>query len=74
MSSARKINEEELDFIKTIQLNYQNIILQIGQIEIEKNILIKKTEELELKSKEFLDKLYEKYGDGNINIETGEIS
>jgi hypothetical protein len=74
MSSVEKISEEELDFLKTIQLEYQNITFQIGEMEIAKNTLLKKVEEIELKSKGFLDNLYEKYGDKTINIETGGLN
>jgi hypothetical protein len=88
MSEAKKLTEEEIAQIKELQQQYNKFVFELGSIEaqladINNNKTIMETEKsnvlgdiktLTIKEKELLSTLQEKYGMGNINIETGEIT
>ena len=88
MSEAKKLTEEEITQIKELQQQYNKFVFELGSIEaqladINNNKTIMETEKsnvlgdiktLTVKEKELLSTLQEKYGMGNINIETGEIT
>ena len=83
-----KLTPEELQSIKDLQSKYNQIIFEIGiaeaqTIAFEKQItklregkvgLVSDLETIERKESELVASLQEKYGEGNINIETGEIT
>ena len=88
MSDVKKLTTEELQQIKEMQAQYNKFVFELGSIEAQiqnllsakaaaetekNNILgdIKKLGELE---KELVSTLQEKYGQGSIDIETGEIT
>jgi hypothetical protein len=88
MSVKQKFSEEEIDKLKSMQDRFNNIVLQLGQINIE---IIKVHEELvrlqELKTKLEDDykklraeevslsvELSKKYGSGILNPDTGEFT
>jgi peptidoglycan hydrolase CwlO-like protein len=75
------LKKQELDTIKEIQQTELNLVDQLGSIEyqiqtlnIQKDNLKQEVIKLQNKSKKFGDDLQQKYGDGNINIETGEFT
>ena len=75
------LETKELDTIKEIQQTEFDLINQLGSIEyqiqalsIQKDNLKQEIIKLQLKSNKFGDNLRLKYGDGNINIETGEFT
>lgn len=75
------MTEEELQRLKKFQEKENEIIVSLGQIAYQKEILneqkdqIKQTrKELEKMRSDFASELTKKYGDGIINIETGEIT
>jgi peptidoglycan hydrolase CwlO-like protein len=75
------LQKEELDTIKEIQQTELNLIDQLGSIEyqiqtlqLQKDNLRQEIIKLQSKSQKFGDDLQQKYGDGNINIETGEFT
>jgi len=86
--SVKKLTEEELQSIKELQTQYNKFVFELGSIEAQlQGLLAQKTlieEEkaniiLDLKKlgdreKEVVTTLQEKYGVGNINPETGEIT
>ena len=88
MSDIKKLTEEELQQIKEMQVHYNQFIFELGSAEMQlQNISATKeaieTEKLDIledikklgeREKELVKTLQEKYGNGNINIETGEIS
>jgi chaperonin cofactor prefoldin len=88
MSEAKKLNEEEIAQIKELQQQYNKFVFDLGSIEaqlaeINNNKTFMETEKsnvlgdiktLTAKEKELLTTLQDKYGMGNINIETGEIT
>jgi hypothetical protein len=88
MSEVKKLTEEEIAQIKELQQQYNKFVFELGSVEaqladINNNKTIMETEKsnvlgdiktLTVKEKELLTTLQEKYGMGNINIETGEIT
>jgi len=74
------LTQEELQEIKAIQTENTSVVSQFGELEVvTQNLLIRK-EELVKKFKELKDRevaigniLQEKYGNGNIDLETGEF-
>ena len=88
MESKVKFSEEELKSIQSIQQEYQNKVMQFGQVELEK-ILFKQREEsliqletnvkaefskLQEKERELVKTLNDKYGPGTLNPQTGEFT
>ena len=74
------LTQEELQEVKNLQVENSNLISQFGELEVIIQNLSLRKEELITKLKELKDKevkigqiLQEKYGDGNIDIETGEF-
>ncbi len=88
MSENKKLTQEEIDSIKTLQVQYNKVIFELGSIESQLVLIKKQTEVLETEKtkvvsdidkigeseKTLIDSLQIKYGAGNINIETGEIT
>ena len=88
MSEVKKLTEEEITQIKELQTQYNKFVFELGSIEAqlaemanhkelmdsEKSNILGDIKTLTVKEKELLTSLQEKYGVGNINIETGEIT
>jgi chromosome segregation ATPase len=88
MSEVKKLTEEEIAQIKELQSQYNKFVFELGSIEAqlaeisnhkttmesEKANVLGDIKTLTAKEKELLTSLQEKYGMGNINIETGEIT
>ena len=75
------LQKTELDTIKEIQQTELNLVDQLGSIEyqiqtlrLQKDNLRQEIIKLQSKSLKFGEDLQQKYGDGNINIETGEFT
>ena len=75
------LQKAELDTIKEIQQTALNLVDQLGSIEyqiqtlkLQKDNLTNEIVKLQTKSQKFGEDLQQKYGDGNINIETGEFT
>jgi len=75
------LTQEELNVLKSIREEYSNLIVNLGQVEVDMVNLLEYKENLKqtlknIKQKETseVDKIRKKYGDGNINLETGEFS
>ncbi len=75
------LKKQELDTIKEIQQTELNLVDQLGSVEyqiqtlqLQKDNLRQEIIKLQTKSQKFGDDLQQKYGDGNINIETGEFT
>lgn len=75
------LKKQELDTIKEIQQEELNLVDQLGRIEyqiqsleLEKERIKQEIVKFQIKSREFGDDLQQKYGDGNINMETGEFT
>jgi hypothetical protein len=88
MSEVKKLTEEEIEQIKELQKQYNKFVFDLGSIEAqlsevalhritletEKNNVLGDLRSLTSREKELLSTLQEKYGVGNINIETGEVT
>ena len=75
------LEKKELDQIKEFQQTELNLVDQLGSIEyqlqtlqLQKDNLRQSIVTLQEQSQKFGQNLQEKYGDGNINIETGEFT
>ena len=78
MSEQIKLSQEELNAIKELQSQQQNLITQFGQLEyqmqlleLQKDQLVETMGELQVKEIKTGKDLTEKYGDGTVDIETG---
>lgn len=81
MADAIKFTEEELNSLQTLQANYQQITLAMGQISLSKiqlenreQSVLNTLSEVREKENELAKELTEKYGKGSLNIETGEFT
>jgi methyl coenzyme M reductase subunit D len=82
-----KITQEEQDFIKKLQEKYSELTVKIGQVNMEMHDLENTLNELKALEKDLLDQyiqsredertfinsLSDKYGEGSLNLETGEF-
>ena len=88
MSDVKQLTTEELQQIKDMQAQYNKFVFELGSIEAqiqnllsakaaaetEKDNILGDIKKLGEREKELVTTLQEKYGNGNINIETGEIT
>lgn len=77
----QQLTQEEINSLSQLQLDTQNIIIQFGQLEYEiqllersKKILTSNLNTLKFREQELTETLQQKYGDGNIDLKTGEIT
>jgi hypothetical protein len=75
------LTKEELETLRLLQQDFQNLQFELGEIEIikiqieERYESVKKTlKETQIKEQSFTKSIKEKYGDISLNIETGEFS
>ena len=74
MSKTIKLQEEELQNIKEAQTKITQLIYGLGQLEVQKTNVLTQLEGAQLEQNKLGKELQEKYGEGNINLETGEIT
>lgn len=74
MSKTIKLQEEELQNIKGAQTKITQLIYGLGQLEVQKTNVLTQLEEAQVEQNKLGKELQEKYGEGNINLETGEIT
>jgi chaperonin cofactor prefoldin len=82
---AIKVSEEEVNKIKELRQSYQELIVQVGQVELQMNdlndalnnlseaklkLMIKYTE-IKQTERTQLEELNKKYGVGSLNVDTG---
>jgi flagellar biosynthesis/type III secretory pathway chaperone len=70
----QKLSQEELQQLKDYQQKTNQIVVNLGQLEIQKSSLLKTLDQLQQERIELGKVLQENYGDGNINLESGEIT
>jgi hypothetical protein len=82
---AIKVSEEEVKKIKEVRNSYQEIIFQVGQVELQitdvnealqnlveaKDKLLEKYNATKQTERTHLDELNKKYGMGSLNVDTG---
>ena len=72
-----KVNQEYIDSIKEVQKNLQAIQMELGAIsllELKKKALFDAYVEQEEKVKEVTGKIQDEYGNGSVDLETGEFT
>jgi len=81
MSEKIKLSEEELTTLRGYQQQQNQFTFELGNLDIQKAILegqrsalLEKFADLQEKSNGTAKELQEKYGDGNIDLETGEFT
>jgi septal ring factor EnvC (AmiA/AmiB activator) len=79
--NVQKLTNEELEKIKQFQSTQNQIVGSLGEIEIQKQVLegqknniLNQFQQFQEEQNKFSKELQDKYGDGNINIETGEFT
>ena len=77
----KKLSQEELKSLKENQKEYSDLIFKLGQTDVQRSILegqrseiLSQIGDLQEKQNKIAKDLQEKYGDGNINLETGEFT
>ena len=69
-----KLEKEELEILQKLNQDFQTIKVQLGDLAIQKNNVLKNLDVIQNMFKNEEKKLVEKYGEkAVINIETGEI-
>ena len=85
---VKKLTPEELQQIKDMQAQYNKFVFELGSVEaqlqgllknkvlleVEKNNIVDDITKLAEREKGVVNVLQEKYGIGNISIDTGEIT
>jgi len=88
MEDSIKITQEELEKINSLRKEISENVESIGRFNIKKHFLVKdlesidtelfvllqKSEDLDRKEKEIIDEIVGKYGEGQLNFETGEYT
>lgn len=81
MSEIKKLTPEELDSVKAIKNEYTNLAVSLGELELQKSNIAKEKQRLLDTQSQLIEKeneiaktLSDKYGNGTINLETGEIN
>lgn len=69
-----KLSKEELQKVQSNQQISNEIIFAIGELELQKISLVDQYRELAQQQTELGNDLTKKYGDGKINLSTGEIT
>ena len=74
MSQVIKLQEKELQEVKDTQNTITQLIYGLGQLEVQKTNLFAEFERVQKDQNKLAKDLQDKYGEGNINLETGEIT
>jgi len=70
-----KLEAEELSQLQELQNTFQGYKMQLGEIELQKSMLLKEVDDVKEDFNKLENKFIEKYGlDSVINIKTGEIT
>ena len=70
-----KLEAEELSQLQELQNTFHGYKMHLGEIELQKSMLLKEVDEVKLDFNKLENKFIEKYGlDSVINIKTGEIT
>ena len=74
MSEVKKLTTEELDEVKKIRSSYNDLAISLGELELEKARLLEFCKTLSDRELAIAKTLQDKYGEGSINLETGEVN
>jgi len=80
-TNVTKLTKDEIKEIGDIRSSISSVTIAIGEAEIaftnlgvRKNELLNNLRKLSEKQNDFAKKLEDKYGNGNVNLETGEFT
>ncbi len=74
MSNEKKfISEEDLNQVKAFKAQLNNVVFALGKNRVEKENLLTSYRAVVSQEQEFYSKLSIKYGDGSLDLNTGEI-
>ena len=73
MSESKFITEEELNQLKGFKAQQNQITFALGEIQVRKENLLSSYRTVATQEQEFYSKLSIKYGDGSLDLNTGEI-
>ena len=80
MSTVQKLSKEELNDIETIGKDIDSLIVALGDAtyriehaKVQKATVLAKMNEVQNKKIEYIQNLEQKYGQGEINLSTGEF-
>lgn len=74
MSKTVKLSQEELQTITNNQDRITKLTFSIGQVEVQKQRLVSELQAAQANQDAFGTELFNKYGEGNISLETGELT
>lgn len=75
MAEIVKLAEEELSFLKEMNMEFNKSKSELGDIELSKYALIKRIEDLKVRFAQYESNLVSKYGENAvINLQTGEVT
>ena len=79
-TNTTKLTKDEIKEIGDIRSSISNVTIAIGEteiafanLEIRKNELLNNLKKLSEKQNDFANKLEDKYGNGSVNLDTGEF-
>ena len=77
----QKLSQEELNTIRELQEKNRALVLELGEIELitlnlgkRKESAVKFLEDLRTQEQDFGKQLSEKYGDGTVDLQSGEFA
>jgi len=68
------LTPEELQSLRDIERKQSDLIFKLGQLEYQRTVLKNNIQSLEIENVRVGKLLTEKYGEGRIDLETGEIT
>ncbi len=85
---TQKLSQEEINLVNEIQQNWEKSIVDLGKtemdindlkeqlnsVELQKKLLLEDYNKLKIRESEFKMDLFNKYGEGEINLKTYEIT
>tara|TARA_B110000977_G_scaffold73460_1_gene99439 strand:+ start:662 stop:901 length:240 start_codon:yes stop_codon:yes gene_type:complete len=72
---VKTVEDKELKLLQELNSNFQKIKNQLGDLELQKQIILENVTEIKKQFKSLEIELIEKYGDNSvINLETGIIT
>ena len=74
MDDVKKLTAEELQSVKNVKAEYTELAMALGELEIEKSRLLELRRDLYVREGNLAQQLQDKYGQGSIDLDTGEIN
>ena len=74
MSKTVKLSQEELQTIKDGNDKITRLVFSLGQLELQKDQIKEELTKAQEDQDTFGTVLFKKYGEGNISLETGELT